>query len=102
MSILDSINNAEEQADKIIEEAKNKARDIVLQAQRKAQNESDKQIAQVKEDYSKQLSHLQEQIDSKYDKYLTDKKSENSQIADKAKKNLKLASSYIVQQVLNQ
>lgn len=63
MSILDAINEAEEKAEKIKENARIKARDIVSTAQIKARTQTDKTISQTREKYNRELESLQKEID---------------------------------------
>lgn len=100
MSILDSIHQAEEKAEQMRTEARLEARNIVAKAQMEAQAESAGKIDRQRQEYKKKLDACEDKAQAGMRKYLDQKRRENQEIADRARKNLDRAADYIIGKVI--
>lgn len=102
MSILDSIHDAEQQAEKIVADAKLKARDIISQAEAQARASSEKDVETARADYRARLASIEKAAQEKSRDYLQAKETENDKRAKAAEVNIPKAADFIMNKVIGQ
>ncbi len=101
MNFVQEIKQAENEAEKKIEDAKKKASELVLEAEKKRDKSLNDLIESFKEDKAKRISDQKKSLADIYRSIILDGEKEVELIKNKAEASIKSAADFIVDEIIS-